>query len=427
VARHGGMAVFAAGGAPGDVAEVEITQVARRFARGRVVEVIEPGPSRVEAPCPHYPRCGGCQLQHVAYDEQVRQKEMIARDAVERIGRVQGVEPEPAIGMDDPWRYRNKAEYAVTLAPDGLAVGFFEAQSHEVVAVEDCLVQHPLGVEVMRAFREAARETEWLADWEAGAGPAAQLVTRVSTAQQVALATIVYPAHAGQPHAVAERMMEAVPNLVGVTAAPTKRARLPASPRSRPLLGEWAIEERLGGMRFRVSADSFFQVNTAQAERLADLVAAWAAVEPGETVVDAYCGVGLFMVALGRQGARVMGIESHGGALRDARANARRARLEEARLVNGKVERLLPMMARRGMEADVVVLDPPRAGCGKAALAGAAGMKPRAMVLVSCDPATLARDLRALGEMGYRLDRLQVVDVFPQSCHVEAVARVAPA
>jgi 23S rRNA (uracil1939-C5)-methyltransferase len=385
-----------------------------------VVEVIEPGPSRVQAPCPYFPRCGGCQIQHIAYDEQLRQKQMMVRDAMERIGKL-GVEVLPTMGMGDPWRYRNTAEYAVARATDGPAVGFMAGHSHEVVPIEDCLVQHPLGVEVMRAFRGAARETGWLADWE-GPDPAAHLVTRVSSAQEAALATIVYPAHASQPQAVAERMLEAVPKLVGVTATATKRRTWPAPAQSRPLAGEWALEERLGGLSFRVSADSFFQVNAAQAERLVELVTKWAQVRRGEAVVDAYSGVGIFMVALGAQGARVMGIESHASAMRDARANARRAGLE-ARLVHGNVERVLPMLARREMAADVVVLDPPRGGCGKAALVGAAALGPRAMVMVSCDAATLARDLRVLADLGYRVDRLQPVDLFPHSHHVEVVAR----
>ena len=423
VARHEGMAVFVWGGAPGDLATAEITQVSPRFARGHVVEVIEPGPARVQAPCPHFPECGGCQIQHIAYEEQLRQKQMIVRDALERIGRLREVEVAPTIGMADPWRYRNKAEYAVTRTAEGLALGFMAARSHQLVPVEDCLVQHPLGVEVMRAFRGIARETGWLAEWQAESGSLAHLITRVSTAQDRALATIVYPAHAPQPQVVAERLMQAVPTLAGVTATATKRRQWPSPAHSRPIVGEWALEERLGELRFRVSADSFFQVNTQQAERLLELVTTWSEVRPGDLVVDAYSGVGIFLVALAARGAKVMGIESNASAVRDARANARRAGLTGVRLVHGKVERLLPMLARQEAQADVVIFDPPRAGCGKAALVGAAGMSPRAMVMVSCDPATLARDLRVLGDLGYRVDRLQPVDLFPHSYHVEIVAR----
>jgi len=419
VGRHEGMAVFAMWGCPGDEAEVEITEVSRRFARGVVREVISPSPDRVAPPCPHFGDCGGCQLQHIAYEAQLRHKAAIVRDSLSRIGGLPDIEIAKTLGMDHPWRYRGRADYHAQLGPSGdLVLGFARHHTHDIVPLQECRIQHPLSERIRTAVLETmARAAQ-------GAGERAALLqveSLVSFASGRGLATLVCD---GQPpflQSAAEALMDKIGDLAGVLFA-RKRGR--GAPRRSPaevITGEGHIVEQISGETYRVSPDAFFQSSPAQAARMLDVVQKWANVGKEDVVLDVYSGVGTFLLPLAAGAHQGFGIEAEPASLSDARTNLRSRRLGNVTLYHGKAERLLARFAERGQRADIVVLDPPRKGCGPIVLAHLAKLQPRRIVLVSCHPATLARDLKTLAEYGYLARRIQPVDMFPQTWHVEAV------
>jgi 23S rRNA (uracil1939-C5)-methyltransferase len=420
VGRHEGMAVFAMWGCPGDEAEVGITQVSRRFARGIVRLVIEPSPDRVDPPCPHFGDCGGCQLQHVSYEAQLRHKTAVVRDALQRIGGLTEVEVADTWGMEEPWRYRNRAQYSAAVNESGeLTLGFARFHSHEVVALSECQLQHPLSERIRTAIErllppidQGGRERPLLLGVE----------TFVSFSAGRALVTLVCEGQPAFLRPLADALTEDVPEVAGVLSARRRgRAAVHRSP-AEVVMGEGHLPEEIGGHAYRVSADSFFQTNPGQAARAVELVKEWAEMGPGETVADLYCGVGTFLLPLAGRARRAFGVEAAGSAVSDGKANARAWGLRNVTFYQRNVERVLPRWVERGRTADVVVLDPPRKGAGPIVTASVAKLKPRRIILVSCDPATLARDLKHLAELGYPCHRLQPIDMFPQTWHVEAVA-----
>jgi len=419
VGRYQGMAVFAMWGCPGDEAEVEITEVAERFARGVVRRVIMPSPDRVAPRCPHFGDCGGCQWQHISYQAQLHHKTALVREALARIGGLAEVEIGETWGMEKPWAYRGRAEYHAGLDEAGRAVlGFARHHSHEIVALKECQVQHPLIERIRTTLLPLLPRVAQTAQERAAL---LKLETAVSFAEGRAVATLVCDGRPAFVPSAAEALMAEIPELSGVCAA---RQRGRGAARRAPaelVAGSPYLTERLAEGSYRVGPDSFFQVNPQQAARMVSLVQKWAGVGPSDIVVDAYCGVGTFLLPLSRAAKAAVGIESDEGALSDARTNVRKWGLPEVTLYRGRVEHVLARFVERDFRPEVIVLDPPRKGCGPRVCEAAARLRPRRIILVSCHPATLARDLKSLGEHGYAVRRVQPVDMFPQTWHVEVV------
>jgi 23S rRNA (uracil1939-C5)-methyltransferase len=313
-------------------------------------------------------------------------------------------------------------EYAATLTEEGLAFGFLRQGTHEVVPITGCAVAHPLNE---RIRQKAAETLQAVAQGHEEKTSIYKLICRTSVSRNEALVTLVV----GHAHpflsAFASQLMEAMPEVVGVAVA---RARGPHAPRHSPaavIAGRKHLVERVGEFDYRVSADAFFQVNPASAGVLVDTALEFAQVTAEDRIVDGYCGVGLFLLPLAARARRGWGLEEDEAALVDARANLRAAHLGNCLLYQGPVERTLPKLSAR-RRAEVICLDPPRRGCGRTALVGAVAMRPRAIIVVSCEPATLARDLAVLQGLGFRTSRVRPVDLFPHTWHVEAVAQCVP-
>ena len=420
VGRHEGMAVFAMWGCPGDLAEVEITKVARNFARGVVNKVISPSSDRTEPACPHFGECGGCQLQHISYRAQLRHKTQLVRDALARVGGLSEVEVADTWGLEHPWHYRGRAEYHAQLSGSGeLVLGFARHHGHEIVGLKECRIQHPVSERIRRSLLETMTR---IAQGPRERAALLAVETLVSFASGRSLVTLVCSARPPFLGSLAEAVMGEVQEIAGVLASRKRgRGSLHRAP-SELVAGSAHLEEELAGGNYRVSADSFFQSNPAQTGRVIALVREWAQVGRGDVVLDVFTGVGTFLLSLARTAKRAIGVEADTSSLNDARGNARRWHLSNVDLYERKAERLLSHMAEEGWRADVVVMNPPRKGCGPIVCASAAKLRPRHIILVSCHPATLARDLADLAEHGYACRRVQPVDMFAQTWHVEAAA-----
>jgi 23S rRNA (uracil1939-C5)-methyltransferase len=386
--RLGNQVIFVPYAIPGERVRVEIAEAHARWARARLVEVLAPSPRRVEPPCPHFGqgKCGGCQFQHIDYEAQAEFKREIVADQLSRIGGLPNARVLDIIGAAEPWSYRNHVQFSLT--PDG-RLGFLRADSHDVLPVQECLLLDPLLDDLW-----AALDMEW--------PQLHRLSLRCGSATGDQLA--IFELNDYEDFDIEVDFSVSCVLLL-------------ADGEVVVLMGDPFLVEHVAGRDYRISAGSFFQVNTAGAEALVALVRDYLAPQGDEILLDLYCGVGLFGLALADSVSRVVGVESDPSAAADFRHNARG--LGHVELAGGEAQQMLP---RIGGPLDLAVLDPPRSGTGEVVVAELARLSPRRVVYVSCDPATLARDARHLVDAGYALAEVQPVDLFPQTFHVESVA-----
>lgn len=385
VGRHEGRVVFVPGAIAGEKVRVELVQERGSFARARLVEVITPSPARVAPPCPYFGQCGGCHWQHIAYPAQLEFKRGIVASQLRRIAGLKDVAVQETIGADDSWAYRNHVQFHATA--DGVP-GFMASMSHDVVAIERCLIMHPLLQDLYDAMD---LELPGLRRFSLRAG--------VRTGERM----IVFEMESDEPPDIEVTL-------------PVSCILQLANGTSITLMGSSHIHETLGQFTYRISAPSFFQVNTLQAERLVEYVCAKLGHDL-TSMVDAYCGVGTFSLAMASRTKRLVGIEGSASALEDARVNAQG--LDHLSFLEGAVEDVLPTLEE---DAPVVLLDPPREGLDSKVLAALLHLGPQRIAYVSCDPATLARDVKGLLAGGYLLTNVSPFDMFPQTYHVETVA-----
>lgn len=450
VGRIDGYVVFVRGGIPGDRLRVRLIQAQPRFARGVIEEVEVPSPDRVEAPCPYFGRCGGCRLQHVAYPAQLAFKAKQVNDCLARIGGLSHVRVLPIIGAPEIFAYRNKMEFTIARArrtregrggaapaaearaerdEDGeVVVGLHEADRYDVVLdIERCLLQSEVLNAVLRDVKLSIRD-EGLSvyDQETGEGLLRFLMLREGKRTGEAMVNVVTATpEIGAVTPLAERLRARFPQLASVVLnVNPKKASVAIGVEEHLLAGRDHIKESLGGLSFQISANSFFQTNTLQADRLFALVLEYAGLSGDETVIDLYSGTGAISLLLARRARRVYGIEVAHAAVEDAARNASANGVENYTFLPGEVRVVLPELIRQGIRAEVVVADPPRAGFHPKALKALSTLAPRRIVYVSCNPSTLARDLIELARSGYRIDPVQPIDMFPHTPHIEAVARL---
>lgn len=439
VGRADGYVVFVPGGLPGDRLRVRLVQVRSRFGRGVIEAVEAPSPQRVEAPCPYFGRCGGCRLQHMAYPAQLAYKAKQVADALERLGGLRDVDLRPIIGADETFGYRNKMEFTVARprAPRSdplrggereLVVGLHEADRYDAVLdIERCLLQSD---RMNRLLHEAraffAERGLTVYEQETGEGLLRFLMLREGKHTGELMTNVVTSAPAVSDLApLAERLAAREPGTTSVVMnVNPKKASVAVGVEEHLLGGRDHIREGMGGLTFQVSANSFFQTNTRQAERLFELVIESAGLTGGETVLDLYSGTGAISLLLARRCRWVYGVELAQAAVDDAGLNAATNAITNCTFLCGEVRFVLPSLIAKGVTAEVVVADPPRAGFHPKALHALITLGARRIVYVSCNPTTLARDLGELVRGGYRLEWVQPVDMFPHTPHIEAVARL---
>jgi 23S rRNA (uracil1939-C5)-methyltransferase len=428
VGRADGYVVFVAGGVPGDRVRVRLEQARARYGRGVIESLEEPSPHRAEAPCPYFGRCGGCRLQHVAYPAQLAFKQKQVADVLERLGNLAGFELRPIIGAPEIYGYRNKMEFTVARAREGIVVGLHEADRYDsVLDVERCLLQsermNTLLDEARRFFVEHGLSAY---DQDSGDGFLRFLMLREGRRTGEAMVNVVTATPVVSELApLAERLRSRLPETSSVVMnVNPKKASVAVGVEEHLLGGRDHIREKIGGLSFQISASSFFQTNTVQAERLFELVLQSTELAGTETVIDLYSGTGAISLLLARRCRWVYGIEVAQAAVDDAALNAAANGIANCTFLAGEVRFALPALIAKGVSAEVVVADPPRAGFHPKALHALMRLAPSRIVYVSCNPSTLARDVGELVRGGYRLQWVQPVDMFPHTPHIEAVARL---
>jgi 23S rRNA (uracil1939-C5)-methyltransferase len=431
VGRVNGYVIFVRGGIPGDRVTVRLTEARARYGRGVVEVVATPSPDRVEAPCVYFGRCGGCRLQHVAYPAQLAFKEKQVRDCLERLGGLPPFELRPILPAPERLGYRNKMEFTVAPSPAGPVLGMHQADRYDVVIdIDRCLLQSDVMNSLLAETRAIVRERglsvyEPTPDGE-GRGLLRFVTLREGRRTGQAMVNVVASAPDVEAVApVAEHLRARVPSTASVLLnVNAQKASVAVGTEEHLLLGRDTITERLGDVDFQISANSFFQTNTLQAERLFALVKDACALTGAETVIDLFSGTGAISLLLARTSRHLYGVELAAAAVADAMRNARANGIDNCTFLAGEVRHVLPDLLRQGVRADVVVADPPRAGFHPKALSALVTLAPARLVYVSCNPATLARDVGDLVRQGYVLEWVQPVDMFPQTPHIEAVARL---
>jgi 23S rRNA (uracil1939-C5)-methyltransferase len=425
VARLNGFVVFVRRGLPGDVVRARVTKVKRNHAEALAVDVVTPSPLRVDAPCQHYPACGGCRFQDLAYESQVAAKEEQVADALRRIGGIPEPPLEPIMPAVEVFHYRNKLEYSFTATPEGPALGFHRAgRWDEVLDIRRCWLTTDLGNALRDAVRDWARAEGLEAyDQAEHTGYLRHLVIREGRNSGQALVQLVTAA--GEKFdrdefvEVMRRFSEVRSVHWAVNDTPAEVTNLPTT----LLWGEDAIEEELCGLRFRVRPNAFLQTNTGMAERLYALAGEYAALTGNETVYDLYCGIGTIGLTLASKALTVWGVEVSEESVACALENADLNGISNAAFFAGEVGASLEELRDRAGPPDVVVVDPPRAGLSNKALRRLGRLEASKIVYVSCNPTTLAGNVKELGaEWGYALERVRPVDMFPHTPHVEAIA-----
>ncbi len=409
VGRLDGRAVFVPGALPGETVQVEIVRDQGRYLVARLLRVVAPNQDRARSACRYAASCGGCQARHMQYGLSLSLKKQRVIDALTRIGGFDAPEVMEPIGMEQPERYRNKAEYAI----EGPMIGLRRSDGRGVLEVSDCLLQKEPSVRAMRMLRYWLRENPDT--------PLCYLVTRVNRAGE-GMAVLCH--EGGWDASDAAAVLKRLPEYRSVYSCRLRPGHAQALDGDVTLIsGDEALVDELGGIAFSLAPKSFFQVNDVQVEALYAAALDFAALTGNELVVDAYCGAGSIGLYMAKHAGSVIGVEVVPEAVRDARDNAARAALsDKTEFVQGRAELVLPQMLKKGLTPDVVVVDPPRKGLEESLTLALAGAAPKRIVYVSCDPGTLARDLKRLHSGGYALKKVRPVDMFPWTSHVECVA-----
>jgi 23S rRNA (uracil1939-C5)-methyltransferase len=425
VARLNGFVVFVRRGLPGDTVRARVTKVQRRHAEALATEILRPGPQRVEAPCQHYPACGGCRFQDLAYEAQVASKEGQVADALRRIAGIAEPPLEPILPAEQVFHYRNKLEYSFTQTEDGPTLGLHKAgRWDEVLEIEKCWLTTDLGNAIRNSVREWARGDRLIGyDQADQTGYLRHLVVREGRNTGQALVQLVTAPGEKFDTGGFVDLLRGFPEVRSihwsVNDTPAEVTNLP----TQLLWGEDAIEEELCGLRFRVRPNAFLQTNTGMAERLYGIAREFAALTGNETVFDLYCGIGTIGLLLAADALTVWGVEVSEESVACALENAELNGIGNAAFYAGNVSQSLEDLRERSGDPDVVVVDPPRAGLAGKALKRLGELGAPRIVYVSCNPTTLAGDSKRLhDDYGYELRRAKPVDMFPHTPHVETVA-----
>ena len=419
IVRLDGAVVFVPGTVRGEEIDLRITKVMKTCAAGEVVKLRKPSPERTKPECPYFGQCGGCDFQHMSYTEELRAKRQRVQDALTRLGGTD-LQVEEILGAKDPTHYRNKSQYPV--GPGG-TIGFYKARSHQVVGVDRCLIQSEVSDKTAKAVGDWMRRYKISAyDERTGKGLVRHLYVRVNRKGESLCCVVANGKQLPREPELAAFVRAAAPRTVGVVLnTNTKKGNVILGDKYRTLWGQDFLMDTLCGLRFKLSVPSFYQVNRDQAEVLYGKALEFAGLTGEETVLDLYCGTGTITLCMAAKAKKVIGAEIVPPAIADAKENAARNGIENAEFFCGDAADIAAKLEQDGLRPDVITVDPPRKGLSPEVIASVAAMGPERVVYVSCDPATLGRDVKLFAELGYRAIRACAVDMFPGTRHVETV------
>jgi len=422
ILRYEGQVVFVPFALPGERITFRVQKVTKTHAFGKLLDVPDPSPSRVDPPCPYFTRCGGCSVQHMNYDTQLRFKRDAVFDCLSRIGSIRQ-EVNPVTGMDDPWRYRNKTAMPVANTQDGPAAGYYASRSHRLVPVTSCLIAHPSSDAAAGCVIRWMREKDIAAyDETTNTGLIRHIITRNTGSNEVMATLAVNGQNIPYQKELTDSLRQALPNLASLCVTTQENGdNVILGQDYSVLYGSSTLTERIAGLDFELSPLSFSQVNS----EIRDRMYAWVLSEIGAKkigcLIDLYCGAGTISLLSSNKAERVIGIEVSPQSVIDARRNARRNGIANAEFLHGRAEDILPDLAGSGIRPDAVILDPPRKGVHPAVLSSIGIVSPDNIIYISCQPATQARDAAALFDLGYRITAIQPFDMFPQTSEIENV------
>ena len=419
IVRVLGAVVFVPGSIRGETIDLKITKVMKTAAAGQIVKIHKPSPEHTKPECPYFGRCGGCDFQHMSYTEELWAKRQRVQDALTRLGGTD-LQVEEILGAKDPAHYRNKSQYPVGC--DG-AIGFFQARSHRVVPIDRCLIQSEISDKTAQAVGEWMRRYKVSAyDERTGKGLLRHIYVRVNKKGESLCCVVVNGKQVPREPELAAYVQAAAPKTVGVVLnVNTRKGNVILGDKYRTLWGRDFLMDTLCGLEFKLSVPSFYQVNRAQAEVLYGKALEFAGLTGEETVLDLYCGTGTITLCMASRAKKVIGAEIVAPAIADAEENARRNHIENAEFFCGDAADIAAKLEGEGLRPDVITVDPPRKGLAPEVIASVAGMAPQRVVYVSCDPATLGRDVKIFEGFGYKAVRACAVDMFPGTRHVESV------
>ncbi len=426
VGKYNGLAVFVNGTVPRDKIVAHIIKRSKNYAVGRVDKILSPSPSRIESDCPYSDKCGGCSFRNMTYDEELKYKRNRVNDALSRIGHLD-IGVDELIGADSLDNYRNKAQYPVSINDGELTAGFYAYKSHRIVPCFDCRLQPVEFANGLAAFSkwvESANVTSY--DESTGKGLLRHIYFRKAFATgQIMACAVINGENIPKPELLTALLKEQLDGLASVVINVNKeKTNVILGKRSKVIWGEEYIKDVLLGKTFVISPNSFYQVNRSQCEKLYSKALEYAKLTGKETVLDLYCGVGTIGLTMADNAESVVGVEIVEQAVKNAKINAEINNINNARFICADAKKAVKILENEGVKPDVVVLDPPRKGCDKSVFDTIEELSPKRIVYVSCDSATLARDLEILKHKGYNAEKITAVDMFPRTPHIECVALI---
>lgn len=431
IGKIDGYTLFVKNTLPGEEVKVIVVKANKNYGYGKALEILKPSSQRVKPLCTAAGRCGGCTLQHMDYKAQLLQKQNKVRQNIIRIGGFNDIYVEPTIGMDNPWNYRNKAQYPVSSDNKGINIGFYSLGSHKTVNIENCLIGSKYDPEILNIIRKFIEENNIPAyNEETGKGLIRHIIVRTGFyTDEIMVCLVVNSKNFKYKNKLTEAL-KTIENIKSIVINyNTAKTNVILGDKCETIYGNDYITDKIGDLTFRISPLSFFQVNPVQTQKLYSKALEFADLKGNETVIDAYCGIGTISLFLAQKAKKVYGIEIVPQAIENAVENAKLNNIKNAEFYTGKSEDIVPDLYKtKGVKPDVMVVDPPRKGCDENLLNLMLNMKPEKIVYVSCDSATLARDLKILCSTNdYEIKKVQPVDMFPHSYHVETVALLTKA
>ena len=426
IGRVENFAVFVPGAIKGEKIEVKITEIRKNFARGKLEKIILPSLNRVKPPCSVFNLCGGCHLQHINYKKQLEMKKEIVENVLSRIGN-QNIDVMPIIGMEIPWRYRNKGHFHLARENENITLGFYQSKSHDLVPVSRCLLfSQNINSLIKYLEKELTRQKITIYNHKTDKGNFRGIVLRESKyTGEIMIIFITREERWYLDENFLNNLIIAFPQVVSLCQNINKNPKMALFGKDfRILKGKTFIEDHIGSFKFKISPSSFFQVNVLQTEILYKKILEYANLSGKETVIDSYSGTGTISIYLAGKAKKVYGLELQKGAVRDAWANGELNNLSNLKFFSGKAESWLYKWVQRGEKVEVIIIDPPRRGCSREVLKNIIKIKPEQILYVSCDMLTLARDIKYITQNGYNIEEVQPIDMFPHTSHIECLVHL---